>query len=356
MRILARLAAAALALSLAACGSRSSSPSVQKPFDGWVDVAGMICADGSPTGVGVSRGRPDAVLFYLAGGGACWGETACNAGLRQFGAFEFVIAGTQASGTIFDRTLAGNPFADWTFVLVPYCTGDVHAGDTVRTYGAAGTWNHHGFRNLEAAVGAVTANLARPARLVVAGSSAGGFGALTAYDLLRGLWHPQGGTTGALVDDSGPTFVGTAIPPALLSQWNAAWGLDGTIGALCPACTGDLSAYWSALHGRHPADRLALLSTIQDRTMRGFFADPALGPSPPAMDPATFQASLDALVESLGTLAPAVAAYRVGGADAQRHALLADAFFLPSARGHDLLAWMSAMLDGDPSWASTIVP
>jgi hypothetical protein len=351
---LLRAAAAALAATLVACGGGSNTPSVEKPFTGWVGVGGMRCADGSATGVGISPGTsdPDKVLVYLAPGGACWSTGACSTTVpRAFGSAEYTILKAFAAGTIFDRTLAGNPFRTWTQVFVPYCTGDVHAGDTVRVHGGV-TWEHHGWKNLQAAVATFTGVLQRPTHLVVAGSSAGGYGALAAYDLVRAEWDPAGGTTAALLDDSGPTFDATGLPSTLLARWWDVWGLGSTIGTRCPACETNLAAVWSGLHARHPADRLALLSTTQDQTMRGFFADPELAIS--AQTGAEFEAHLDAFVQSLGTLGPQVAAYRVGGTtERTRHALLADAFFLGNTQGRALLDWVSQLTALDPAWASS---
>ncbi len=309
----------------------------------------MSCADGSPTGIGISRGTSDAVLVYLAGGGACWSEAACANSFRSFGKLEFDVLQLFASGTIFDRTLAGNPFATWTIVFVPYCTGDVHAGDSVRTYGTT-TWNHHGYRNLQAGVGALTAALTRPAEVVVAGSSAGGFGALAAYGMVRSTWD-AGATTAALIDDSGPTFVGTATPPQLLAQWWSEWALSTTLGRTCAACETDLSAIWPVLRAAHPGDRLALVSTTQDLTMRRFFADPALGTPAPDMTSAAFAAGLDELAAKLADLGGNTATYRVGGAGATAHALLVDAPFLGSPQGPSVLGWLADEVSGRP-WTS----
>lgn len=355
MPLAPRVPAALLAVSLAACGSdASTAPAVERPLAGWVDVAGMRCADGSATGIAVSPGRSDAVLVYLAGGGACWGDAVCDGSVpRAFGAADYALVQAYASGTLFDQNLPGNPFADWTHVFVPYCTGDVHAGDRVRDHGGE-TWEHHGWRNLEAAAATITAGLPRPTRLVVAGSSAGGFGALAAYDLLRAEWDPAGGTTAALLDDSGPTLVGTAMPPGLLATWWDTWGLGSTIGADCPSCETDLSAIWPILHGRYGQDRLALVSTTQDATMRGFFA------APDPMSASTFEASLDALVrQRLAALGANVAAYRLGGPSAQAHAPLGQPFYFTTDAGGQasrLLAWLSGMTSLDPAWASSTSP
>jgi hypothetical protein len=310
----------------------------------------MACADGSPTGIAISPGRSDAVLVYLSGGGACWSASSCNAN-RAFGKTDFeLLFQLYAPGTIFDRTLVGNPFADWTQVFVPYCTGDVHAGGSVvQTYGGV-PWNHRGRQNLEAAVAELKARLSRPGEVVVAGSSAGGFGALVAYDLVRTAWDPTGGTTAALLDDSGPTLVGTTLPPALLARWWDVWGLASTVGVTCPRCQTDLSEIWVELAANHGGDRLGLLSTTQDGTMRNFFSDPDLGLDP--MGATTFESALAELAAKLSRLGPDVASLRLGDPNVNtRHALLVDSSTLSLPEGAPVLDWTRAMVSGAP-WTS----
>jgi hypothetical protein len=328
---------AALALSLAACGGEKPPP----PFT-FVPVAGMSCADGSPTGVGLSRGG-DAVLVFLNGGGACWAAGACDASAGPFGAAELAAAQLLVGGTILDRKLPGNPFAGFTVVFVPYCTGDVHAGESEQTYGGV-TWRHHGHRNVEAALDWIAASLPRPSRVVVAGSSAGGFGALLAFDLVRARW-PEGDTPevgAALVDDSGPTFVGTAIPASLRNAWWDAWNLASTVPPSCTTCQDDLSALWPTLSAAHPSDRLALLSTTADATMRGFFS---------GMTGLEFEGALAELALELESL-PNARTFRVGDpARATDHALLA-APALYSAQGTSLLGWLAPLATGNGGFTS----
>jgi hypothetical protein len=352
-----RAAAALLALSLAACGGGSSTASAPSDFR---DVPGMICGDGSQTGIAISHGRSDAVLVYLSPGGACWSADECDVMFRSFSAQRYdLYRPFVVPGTVLDRSLAGNPFSDWTVVFIPYCTGDVHAGDSVQDYGGtAGRWQHHGLRNLQAAVGAFTAELARPARVAVVGSSAGGFGSLVAYDLVRGVWDPAGGTSAVLLDDSGPTLVGTAIASSLQTTWWDVWGLGSSIGAMCPDCApdrqGDLSLAWDHLQAVHPQDRFGFVSTTQDATMIGFFHDPSLGVS--AQSPTAYEANVDALATKLDGLGPRVATFRAGGDYRTEHALLADAYFLHGTQGPDLLRWVSQLVSFDPAWAPTSRP
>ncbi|HET7824247.1 MAG TPA: pectin acetylesterase-family hydrolase [Anaeromyxobacter sp.] len=336
--LLARVAAVVLAL-LSACGGHESQqpPPLQT---GWNAVDGMLCADGSPTGVGVSFGTRNRVLVVLSGGGACWSQTDCKPNTpRSFGATEFALASNFTANTILDRTLAGNPFSDWTFVFVPYCTGDVHAGgDVTRTYGGV-SWRHHGRANLDAAISRIAAAVPSPEKVVIAGSSAGGFGALFAFDLARSRW-PAGasGPKAYLVDDSGQTFVGSDLPQSLRDAWWTAWNLDATVTPLCAGCRTDLSQLWDVLHVAHPADRLALLSSTQDATMIGFFSPIAA---------TAFQAAVGNLAAKLRTV-PNAASFVVSGS---AHALLLQpgAF---AAGGATLTSWLAQAVNDDPSWTS----
>jgi hypothetical protein len=333
MRPRASAAALALALALAACG-RTSEPDAP-PFT-FEAVAGMSCADGSQTGIGLSRGSAD-VLLVLNGGGACWSAGACDASPGPFGATDLALLQAFLPGTILDRKLAGNPFAGFTMVFVPYCTGDVHAGSgVVQTYGTT-VWRHRGHPNIDAALAWIDANLPPPTRIVVAGSSAGGFGSLLAYDLVRTRW-PSPAVTAALLDDSGPTLDPPVLPTALTWAWWDAWGLDSTVTPVCAGCRDLLSDIWPTLSGKYPGDLFALLSTTADATMRGFFGNPT---------GSEFSSSLDALATKIGTL-PNARTFRTVGTD---HALLLSPASY-TAGGTPLLAWLDPIAAGTGAFAS----
>jgi hypothetical protein len=354
----------ALAVVLAACGEDERSP---PPLEWtWVPIEGAVCSDGSPTGIGVERGpgaAPD-VLVFLMGGGACWDALTCfpPSPLPQiatpgpYGAAEF-DAEIQARrpGSILDRSLPGNPFKDFTFVFVPYCTGDVHAGDAVRTYPLAPrAWHHRGRANLSADFAYLATALEPPSRLVVSGASAGGFGALFAFGLARDAWPDA---KGYLVDDSGPPI--DAIPATTVAAWRLAWDLDGALQPVCgTACLEDLSLVFPALSERHPADRLALLSSTADGTMRGFFFGlSAEFPFVTEMPAATFEASLRRLAAAIEDDTP-------GDGTAETHAFIVAGTSHPmldrpaafASRGVALLSWLRQMVEDDPGWASAIAP
>jgi hypothetical protein len=69
--------------------------------------------------------------------------------------------------------------------------------------------------------------------VVASGSSAGGFGALANYAAFRWYWPAA---RSYLLDDSGPPFVGAAIPASSRSAWYACWDLGVSLDPFCPAC------------------------------------------------------------------------------------------------------------------------
>jgi hypothetical protein len=312
----------------------------------WVDVPGMQCDDGSGTGVAINpapAGGSGALFIYFMGGGACWDASTCfvlNTAVHgPFGQAQWDSTGAPAVEHPLDRTRATNPFRNASYVFIPYCTGDLHGGSNVATYDVLGprTFAHVGRRNVEALLPRLQATWPAPARVVIAGSSAGGFGATLNYDLIRRAYPAA---DAALVDDAGPLLEGDGIPPDERSAWYAMWHLGDLVDPLCgPDCRNDLSRVYPALVTRHPGDRMALLTSLQDQTIRTYFLI-LLG--------ADFEQRLRALITD--RLAP-TATFRTFAIPGESHTLLGGIDTITSA-GITVEAWLDMMLAGDVSWAS----
>lgn len=119
----------------------------------------------------------------------------------------------------------------WNIVYVPYCTGDVHTGNKVATYGDADpvnpiTYYHRGFKNGEAVANWVGRYLPKQDQLLVTGFSAGGVGATAMYGLIRLADQPK---QSAMLADSGPLFQVDRnaspedAPSVLLARTRSAW-------------------------------------------------------------------------------------------------------------------------------------
>jgi len=122
---------------------------------------------------------PDRLLIHFDGGGACWDAETCAV---EGGTYSPQVAAPpeQRSG-VFDLDHPDNPVADYSMLVVPYCTGDVHLGDQVATYttdpedGEAQTFTipHRGLINGQTALQWAYDRFEAPEQIVVTGSSAG---------------------------------------------------------------------------------------------------------------------------------------------------------------------------------------
>lgn len=136
------------------------------------------------------------LVVYFEGGGACWDSLTCTFPIDgrlppqvpQFYVPQVAPNTDPASyDGIFRSNDVTNPVHDWNFVYIPYCTGDLHAGSATRTYANVGhpafplpaTFDiqHRGFDNFMVVMDWVRKNFDAPKNVLVAGSSAGGYGA-----------------------------------------------------------------------------------------------------------------------------------------------------------------------------------
>lgn len=332
----------------------SSSPDMARPPLGmpitapkntwtWVDFADSACDDGTPTGIGVRLTDSKNLVVFLNGGGACWDYNTCallnTSAHGPFGAAQFAQFTKQNLSDSIFSTDPASPIADWNMVFIPYCTGDVHSGDNVVTYmgqnGATKKIFHKGHANILAFFKRLAATVPSPDNLIISGSSAGGFGAAINYDTARQFWP---GGKGYLVDDSGPTLVGDAISPTLRMAWFTNWNTASSLGGLCPSCGDDFSAFLPILASRYPNDRLALLSTEQDKVIRTYFG----------LTPDAFKTDLYALVAMRLDPLPRFKYFIETG---ETHTMLGNISAHTSA-GTPLGPWLKQLVTDDPQWKS----
>ena len=246
---------------------------VRAPADQWtwVDVPGSACANGRPTGFGINpRAGSRDVLVFLQGGGACWDGVTCWGPVSTsfyvstgYGRLEFVTDAARPA-MLFMRREAANPFRDFNLVYVPYCTGDVHAGNRVATYdffGARPT-HHMGARNLSMFLPRIAATFPDAGRVYLAGDSAGGFG--SALNLPR-VQQAFPRVRVDVVDDSGPPIEPTA---GRWANWAHTWGVE--IPSECPACETSIDAFVDYYRSRFSANRVAVLSFQNDAIISTF--------------------------------------------------------------------------------------
>lgn len=334
---------------LAACGSGSSSGGM--PGGGaagpisapdktwtWVPLAGTTCGDGSRAGIGVNLASDSAdLLVYMQGGGACWDANTCfvldtavqiTAPYTQ-AQFDADVSSLDATG-LFSRTDSLSPFAGASFVYVPYCTGDVHAGTTVRTYSVNGqdrTVHHTGGLNAQIIVDTVHATLPNVSRVWVMGSSAGGYGATLNLPRYAAAW-PTAAVE--LLQDSAPfvDVMGGTYP-----QWQDSWGI--ALPAGCADCTTSFPAVIDAITGGYPGTRIGLLTYTEDAVVKAFFG---------------YAGSLAPAIDALLTNQYAHATTHAFVLSGSSHTMLGNYQTITAPDGTTLKAWVAQWAVGDSGW------
>ncbi len=229
---------------------------------GWEAVAlpGATCGRGEPFKYYLNAsGQPGAGIFFLLnGGGVCLKEGHAPAGATgsaaqlycmDFDNFTdpvmndtiFLGLGAAIIPTAiphFNRNDRANPFRDFHFVAVPYCTGDVFAGRMSTPFdydpdpGATFAVTHRGNLNFVAVVEDLYRRFPADVPVVLSGMSAGGFGAIYNFPEVIERWRRT-----VLLPDSG------IAPPhqdSLLAREGVRiaerWGARAV---LPPYCAGD---------------------------------------------------------------------------------------------------------------------
>ena len=274
-------------LILSACGGSGSESDAPAPearqadlsmlSEGWNAIepgAPTTCSDGSPFTFFVRPGNPDLVHFYLEGGGACWNGATCDVtGQPTYSPVVNETDGQAADGVFaFDRD--DNPLRDYTTVFVPYCSGDVHLGDTSTDYTVTDengertfTIEHRGVANARSAMAWLDEHLGSPTAVFVSGSSAGSIPSPVYAAWLAEAWPDA--RIAALGDGAGGYRYQTAMdaPPYV------SWGTLDAIG--WPEITQlglemSFEDLFVAAAGRQPRVRYATYDTAEDSVQLDF--------------------------------------------------------------------------------------
>jgi hypothetical protein len=355
---------------------------------GFVSIAGSKCALGAQAGLGYSAGSADVLLLFVQGGGACWNNGTCHPSVHQWGpicnygqnsvCFADVEGGTKPlavnvshpnpypadGGGVFPSELsvvtqsvlfnrrAENPLRDATYVYVPYCTGDLHAGAATRTYqyradafGQTVTRTHHfaGAANMDAYLAWLRAKHPSVKTVFLTGVSGGGYGAQLNFARVRAAF-PE--ATVHLLADSAPM-----VQPAHFAAWTSEWNLSLPDGGFPGVVIQGAAAA--------PGSRVALLSFQEDAVLTRFFyssGDTSSWANPPF---GTYTANLVSLEAQYDATVNA-RYFRLPGQDhvmLQRYGVVqSDGGISAPGKsrdgGTDLKRWLDAWISGDGGWDS----
>ena len=327
----------------------------------------------------VKRGSADALLVFFEGGGACWDDLTCTfpiaaglpAAVPQF--YKPAILPSddpRTYGGVFDLANPGNPVGDWSFVYIPYCTGDVHLGSATRDYHNAGnpvlplpatfSIRHRGFDNFMVVLDWMRRHVDGPRRILVTGSSAGAYGAAGNFPWIAEA-YPRSHLY--VLADAGQGV--TTAPWDLGDPGRESWNLT-----LPPWVVGDGGPprTWEVLKvaaERYPRAKVSQFTTRLDAVqiafysvMKAFYGPGGLCPFPAA----------DWNQQMVGALADYAAGsdnYRLYLADGAYHTIMrSPAFYLESSAGLPFSEWLAGMLrsqggtggHGGLPWSSAACP
>ena len=328
--------ALALILSLLALGACFP---VQDPGEGpivagertwtYVPFPDSRCANGTSTGIGINL-APESreLVLYLQGGGACASGEDCFGAMPTaaniasgYGPSQFQSEGNLSGIVFLDRLALDNPFRDASFAFVPYCTGDLHAGDARASYalnGAEQVAEHRGRHNLALYLERLVPTFPDVERVVLAGASAGGFGALFNAALVRERFS---GVRVDVLSDSGPPV---EVPDELIRDWKEHWGFE-----VPPALLEELSS-------AQPSSRIGLLGSLEDAVLSLYAELPSEAWRELMMD---LKPRVDAPAN--------VEAFVVEGPG---HVVIANR--LAASDGISLTDWLSRLASDDDAWRS----
>jgi hypothetical protein len=269
--VAASAGSASAATTVTTRASAAASASVKASSIKWQEITtppSCRCSDGSPYHYWVRRGNPKKVLFFLEGGGACFSAETCS-GARPTFTVNLAKDKAPARAGIFDFANPKNPFADYSVVFAPYCTGDLDLGTTAHDYGSGVVIQHVGYDNTSTALGGAAALFPQATKVVVAGSSAGSAGAPGFGGGAHDVW-PKADVS--VVADSSAAYPGT---PEITLAIGSLWGISGGI-PLWPE-TKDVPVSGWSLPGlfvnasKHdPKLRFATYNSAYDRTQSEF--------------------------------------------------------------------------------------
>ncbi|WP_437677719.1 pectin acetylesterase-family hydrolase [Sorangium sp. So ce131] len=313
---------------------------------GWntVEPGGeTTCSRGDPFKYFVRPGTVNRLIVEFRGGGACWNAVTCSAAgslFQETVTEDPMVINQQGASGIYDHENPDNPFRDWHHVYIPYCTGDIHWGDNVATYGegsGAVTIRHKGAVNVRAALSWVYENVPAPEKIFVTGCSAGAYGSIMWSAHLREHYK---NTSVYQFADSGAGIITETFFEDSFPSWKPQGAYPTWISGLDPAELARLDVLYRTIGNHYPDMRLSQFNTVYDEDQIFFFRAMGGGSAQDWSD--AMKASIDQIEAST----PNFSSYLAPGSD---HCILwRPAFYTVESGGKRLVQWLDELVNGEP--------
>lgn len=343
-RVSIRMLAAALVIGAVALAGSPVSAQGGLPLraelgDGWnwLEPGGdTICSRGTPYTFAVREGPGDDLLIFFEGGGACWDALSCSEGAQLFNpeadpANSYIEIGDG----LWDLGNVANPFADYDMIYIPYCTGDLHMGNQVVTYGegdAAFEIHHKGYINATTVLNWVYANFDAPASVFVTGQSAGAFGSSFFAPFIMERYQ---GVPVTHLGDSGGALRGSLS--AVSDEWGTIYLLPAWMPEFASTTPESLTPtfLYTAAAAHYSENMFATYNTMYDEVLTLFGLMLALE---------TPEQALPANIAEISGAVPNFRYYVAGGSS---HTILAQPiFYTVQVNGVRFVDWIAGLASG----------
>jgi pectinacetylesterase len=221
-------------------------------------------------------GTVNNLVVFFDGGGACWDTMNCLYAPTCSLTVDESIAELEAAGGIFDTDNPNNPFKNWSFVAIPYCTGDIHWGsndveyvDYLNKLGGNVTLHHRGFDNFLVVLKWITENFKKPHKIFVTGSSAGRYGATLGFPYLQET-YPK--TKVSLLGDAGNGVVSEDFKNFFIFNWGIQPNLPTWISGFdLPFSAIDMAEIYNLIADYYPHRKVGQYTTAWDWNQTFFY-------------------------------------------------------------------------------------
>jgi hypothetical protein len=300
----------------------------------------------------VKGGTDNNLVVFFDGGGACWESMntiynpTCSLEVDE------TVEDLASAGGIFDTNNPANPFKKWSFVAIPYCTGDVHWGsndhdypDYLYQYGGDPVPAHHrGFDNFLVVLKWITENFKRPQKIFVTGSSAGSYGAILGFPYIQKT-YPKSKVS--ILGDAGNGVVSEEFQISSIINWGIQDNLPAWIpGFDRPFSEYDIDEMYLMIADYYPSRKIAQYTTAWDWNQTFFYSVMLNIKNPAAWnywhtERCTWHDQMNEYVDSAAD-APNYRYYIGAGSD---HTVMGyDKFYEEDSAGVPFVDWVDAMV------------
>lgn len=229
------------------------------------------------------------LLINFMGGGACWDNANCF-GKNTTTFFNFLNVVPDlfikiAFKGILDAENSSNPLRNYDVLFIPYCTGDLHIGsrdvpdyDDPYVTSDPAVYSHRGHDNVLSVLKYIQSNYTQVTDVVVAGQSAGGYGAVLNYPHIRAVFSdntkfPSLNKMSLVADASNGAVIDGFFSDIVNTQWGSGPNIpDWVVGAdYLTTGTPSIQDYISKIATEYPNDVIGQYTAAFDSTQRWFF-------------------------------------------------------------------------------------